>query len=87
MAYVLMVQRANFANGDDSPVRKAFQEAIAGTDEVRRLFTVQTQRTQRMREEWLNSGRWDGTGVFRPSLTRHQISAMFRDYVSYCGEP
>lgn len=27
--YVLMVQRANFANSDDSPVRKAFQEAAA----------------------------------------------------------
>jgi CubicO group peptidase (beta-lactamase class C family) len=30
VAYVLMVQRANFANSDDSPVRKAFQEAAAG---------------------------------------------------------
>jgi CubicO group peptidase (beta-lactamase class C family) len=27
--YVLMVQRANFGNSDDSPVRKAFQEAAA----------------------------------------------------------
>jgi CubicO group peptidase (beta-lactamase class C family) len=28
-AYVLMTQRANFPNSDDSPVRKAFQEAAA----------------------------------------------------------
>jgi CubicO group peptidase (beta-lactamase class C family) len=28
-AYVLMVQRANFPNSDDSPVRRAFQEAAA----------------------------------------------------------
>lgn len=28
-AYVLMVQRANFPNADDSPVRKAFQESAA----------------------------------------------------------
>ena len=31
MAYVLMVQRADFSNSDDSPVRKAFQEAAART--------------------------------------------------------
>lgn len=30
VAYVLMTQRANFPNSDDSPVRKAFQEAAAG---------------------------------------------------------
>ena len=29
VVYVLMVQRSNFANGDDSPIRKAFQEAAA----------------------------------------------------------
>lgn len=29
VAYVLMVQRANFPNSDDSPVRKGFQEAAA----------------------------------------------------------
>jgi CubicO group peptidase (beta-lactamase class C family) len=28
-AYILMTQRANFPNSDDSPVRKAFQEAAA----------------------------------------------------------
>jgi CubicO group peptidase (beta-lactamase class C family) len=28
--YLLMVQRADFANADDSPVRRAFQEAAAG---------------------------------------------------------
>ncbi len=27
--YVLMIQRAGFPNGDDSPVRKAFQETAA----------------------------------------------------------
>jgi CubicO group peptidase (beta-lactamase class C family) len=35
--YVLMVQRANFPNSDDSPVRKAFQQAagaaVSGADE------------------------------------------------------
>jgi len=30
VAYVLMVQRANFKNSDDSEVRKAFQDAAAG---------------------------------------------------------
>ena len=30
VAYILMVQRADFPNSDDSPVRKAFQEAAAG---------------------------------------------------------
>ena len=29
IAYVLMVQRANFPNSDNSDVRKAFQEAAA----------------------------------------------------------
>lgn len=29
VAYVLMVQRANFPNSDDSPLRKAFQQAAA----------------------------------------------------------
>jgi CubicO group peptidase (beta-lactamase class C family) len=29
VAYVLMVQRANFPNSDASPVRQAFQEAAA----------------------------------------------------------
>lgn len=28
--YILMIQRAGFPNGDDSPVRKAFQEAACG---------------------------------------------------------
>lgn len=32
-AYVLMVQRADFPNSDDSPVRKAFQQAAAGAIE------------------------------------------------------
>ena len=29
LIYVLMIQRAGFANGDESPVRKIFQEAVA----------------------------------------------------------
>jgi CubicO group peptidase (beta-lactamase class C family) len=29
--YILMVQRANFPNSDDSPVRKGFQEAVAAS--------------------------------------------------------
>lgn len=33
VAYVLMVQRANFPNSDDSPVRNAFQQAAAETIE------------------------------------------------------
>lgn len=30
LIYILMIQRAGFPNGDNSPVRKAFQEAAAG---------------------------------------------------------
>jgi len=33
VAYILMVQRANFPNSDDSPMRKAFQEAAAAAIE------------------------------------------------------
>jgi CubicO group peptidase (beta-lactamase class C family) len=33
VAYILMVQRANFPNSDDSPIRKAFQEAAAAAIE------------------------------------------------------
>lgn len=32
VAYILMVQRANFRNSDDSPVRLAFQQAASGTN-------------------------------------------------------
>ncbi|MBI2684848.1 MAG: beta-lactamase family protein [Acidobacteria bacterium] len=32
VAYILMVQRTNFKNSDDSPVRLAFQQAASGTN-------------------------------------------------------
>lgn len=32
-AYILMIQRSNFQNNDDSPVRLAFQEALSGDGE------------------------------------------------------